>query len=975
MTARMCLGWVLGLTLMCHASLALAQTAQALQLVSPEEARALRRTLSAPVPEGANAEQLREHFVAKDAAARRLADSDSRMAVAQQAMEKLPHDGRWPSNLGVLLQAQGRWDESRRMYETAKERTPSALAKLYFESNLVNLLALRQSPEAENRLTQARMASLAALADKRLTPLERILMLRTLSSLAASEYALNLRRGRLAETLAAATEGEQRARAALEAALGLPTNQGRALDEQLATATDLAVAQKRLANVLRLLERDAEAQAVLEEHMRTIVRQPVHADFAAGAHHALALLRLAQRAFVEAEQQLRLSLQVLDRMGTPADATVRQERIADLVLALWAQGRAADARSTLDSFEQALAGSRNLSKLSQLALARGLVALGSDQPDRAAQAWAELVQAQQREYGAGHYLVAQAQGLQGAALWRSTEASKREQGTELLRSAVPDLLSPRNADQDTERGVRRMLRELILSAYVDAMTRRGGLSALWAMGVADGQRGQPGQGGGVTAQALADTALRAAANDPALSALVRQEQDARREMQAAEPLLQEVSPAEALPPEAAARLRARVSELSLLRQQVQQRLRERFPGYEQLVHPSLPDPAAVAQRLGRGEALVLLLPTTDALLAWTISADELPQFTRLDVSAATLKALVQRLRKGFDFAANGGRAPPFDSAAAQELYRRVLAPLEPRFRAAQQLIVSASGPLASAPLATLLTEPQGSGPPAWLVRRWAITQVPSVAAWLSLRQLPRSRPAPEALLAWGDPSFSSPLPARAMVRDAAAAARYSDLPALPETRDEILAIAKAVKADLERDLRVGSAATRDSVIEASRSGELAKKRIVVFATHGLVAGDLPGLKEPALAMAAPFKGADFSAGLLTLEDVLGLKLNADWVVLSACNTAASDGRSEDLLSGLARGFFYAGTRSVLVTQWAVETESAKLLTTRTFEHQARDPKASKAESLRQAMLSLMAQPAYAHPAFWAPYMLVGDGAR
>jgi CHAT domain-containing protein len=99
------------------------------------------------------------------------------------------------------------------------------------------------------------------------------------------------------------------------------------------------------------------------------------------------------------------------------------------------------------------------------------------------------------------------------------------------------------------------------------------------------------------------------------------------------------------------------------------------------------------------------------------------------------------------------------------------------------------------------------------------------------------------------------------------------------------------------------------------------------------------------------------------------------VVLSACNTAAGDGRAEEMLSGLARGFFYAGSRSVLVTQWAVETESAKRLTTATFEHQARHATASKAESLRQAMLQVMAQPAYAHPTFWAPYILVGDGAR
>ena len=140
--------------------------------------------------------------------------------------------------------------------------------------------------------------------------------------------------------------------------------------------------------------------------------------------------------------------------------------------------------------------------------------------------------------------------------------------------------------------------------------------------------------------------------------------------------------------------------------------------------------------------------------------------------------------------------------------------------------------------------------------------------------------------------------------------------------------------------------------------------------------DLPNLSQPALALASSnADAANPLAPLLTLDDVLTLKLNADWVVLSACNTAAADGRAEEALSGLARGFFYAGARSLLVTHWAVEGESAKALTTATFEHYSANPQAPKAESLRQAMLKVMATPAFAHPAYWAPYALVGDGGR
>jgi CHAT domain-containing protein len=113
-------------------------------------------------------------------------------------------------------------------------------------------------------------------------------------------------------------------------------------------------------------------------------------------------------------------------------------------------------------------------------------------------------------------------------------------------------------------------------------------------------------------------------------------------------------------------------------------------------------------------------------------------------------------------------------------------------------------------------------------------------------------------------------------------------------------------------------------------------------------------------------------------------MNADWVVLSACNTATGDGYSSEAVSGLGRAFFYAGTRALLVTNWPVETVSARLLTTELFLRQAEQPALSRAQALRSAMLSVMQQKAlnertgkpdysYAHPLFWAPYALVGDG--
>ena len=114
-------------------------------------------------------------------------------------------------------------------------------------------------------------------------------------------------------------------------------------------------------------------------------------------------------------------------------------------------------------------------------------------------------------------------------------------------------------------------------------------------------------------------------------------------------------------------------------------------------------------------------------------------------------------------------------------------------------------------------------------------------------------------------------------------------------------------------------------------------------------------------------------------------MDADWVVLSACNTGAGDGAGAEAFSGLGRAFFYAGTRAILLSNWPVESSSARLLTTGVFKRQADNPAMSRAEALRQSMLALIdgkgfIDPAaknvvstFAHPIFWAPFTLLGDG--
>jgi CHAT domain-containing protein len=204
-------------------------------------------------------------------------------------------------------------------------------------------------------------------------------------------------------------------------------------------------------------------------------------------------------------------------------------------------------------------------------------------------------------------------------------------------------------------------------------------------------------------------------------------------------------------------------------------------------------------------------------------------------------------------------------------------------------------------------------------------------------------------------------------------ARLADaLPQLPDTADELNAVAKDLGVAAS-DIHLGEDASETTVKRAP----LADYGIVYFATHGLVAGDVKGVAEPSLVLSIPKVPSEFDDGLLTASEVAQLKLNADWVVLSACNTIAGDKPGAEALSGLARSFFYAGARALLVSHWAVNSEAATRLSISTFDRLKADPKLGRAEALRQAMLAYLndtSSPRNAYPAFWAPFALIGEGA-
>ena len=174
----------------------------------------------------------------------------------------------------------------------------------------------------------------------------------------------------------------------------------------------------------------------------------------------------------------------------------------------------------------------------------------------------------------------------------------------------------------------------------------------------------------------------------------------------------------------------------------------------------------------------------------------------------------------------------------------------------------------------------------------------------------------------------------------------------------------------------------DATETAVKQAKLDQYRIIYFATHGLVSGDLEGFAkskaEPALALTIPDNPNDFDDGLLSTSEIAQLKLDADWVVLSACNTAAEEKPGAEALSGLARAFFYAGARSLVVSHWSVNDQATAQLMIEMFQGASRNPNLSHAEALQQSILRFIESAKSdneAHPRFWAPFVVVGEPAK
>jgi CHAT domain-containing protein len=429
---------------------------------------------------------------------------------------------------------------------------------------------------------------------------------------------------------------------------------------------------------------------------------------------------------------------------------------------------------------------------------------------------------------------------------------------------------------------------------------------------------------------------------------------------------------------------------------------------------------------------------------WVVTKSDV-RWLRSELGTAALQREVAALRCGLDARAwdgkgaqlcadllklppgkmpEDGQALPFDPARAHALYASLLGGARDLIKG-KHLLVVPSGALTTLPFQVLVTEVPASSDLAkarWLIRDHAIAVLPSAASLVALRHTSKPLTAAKPMLGFANPLLdgdqkdpkygawykhqaerardhtgcaATPKQITAALRTVGRSAtpvpqtaRLADLAhirmqtPLPETADEVCEVARAVGADVT-EMRIGARATETEIKRLSAAGDLAGYRIVHFATHGLLAGQLRGTREPGLIMTPPAKASLEDDGYLSGSEIAGLKLDADWVILSACNTAggAGEGEAAEALSGLARMFLYAGGRALLVSHWEVDSHAAVKLVTTAIDALAKDKRLGRAEALRRAMLAAMADttrpanwtPAW-HPSVWAPFVVVGEGA-
>jgi len=427
-----------------------------------------------------------------------------------------------------------------------------------------------------------------------------------------------------------------------------------------------------------------------------------------------------------------------------------------------------------------------------------------------------------------------------------------------------------------------------------------------------------------------------------------------------------------------ARLDKTIAETEQSRQEAEEGADAASPEYQQLVSAGATLPEL--QKLLRPKEALLLYFMDDASTHAVLVGHDFARFYRVGLGSSELADKVVALRKTIIIPEDTGKLPDFDVAGAHELYEALLGPAAADLGRLDKLVVAPSGRLNSLPFEVLVTDavkPVTDGNYAsvpFLITKVAVSYTPSAKNLFVQRRNVKPSGAAKPYIGFGDfkPATKAQLAASFPPSSCGADLdELSQLPPLEGTRKEVAYVGSSIFHVPESDTVLGAAFTKARL----EKGDLRGFRIVHLATHALLSTDLSCRHEATIVVSPDPTAANADSAFLGTSEILGLRLDANLIVLSACNTGSD--ASGDSLSGLARSFFYAGARGLLVTHWELSDGSGPLLTALTLREPATE--GDSATALQHAKLSVLHDVSarygveYSHPFHWAAFVLVGDG--
>lgn len=619
-------------------------------------------------------------------------------------------------------------------------------------------------------------------------------------------------------------------------------------------------------------------------------------------------------------------------------------------------------------------------------------------------------------FGGSHTNTAMAKGVLALVKSRSGD---NNQATELYESIIPVFVKSRDGDAISGSDTQKM--RLIIESYINLLAneyksgnKKAAARAFYISQLIQGKDVQ---------NAVASSAARASIKDPELVKLVYQEQNTLKKIEAGyNKIVTNSSIANDKSKSLVKDTKSTIDQLVKAREAILLEINNRFPDYANLVRSKPVEIEKIKSVLSQDESLLVTYSGTSDIYTWTVLPDGRVHFHSAKISKDELNQKVATLRKALDLQVDSvKKVPVYDVELAHEFYNNILRPSAHLWRQSKTMVVISDGALSSVPFSTFVIEAPRKikhrkklffseyRNVSWLARKYATSYVPSVSTLLNLRKLKIQKKPTLDFAGFGNPIFntksitlasaSGALKSRGVTKlhmrglrktksgsldsKNISTSQLEMLVSLPETADEVLKVAHALNVSRKGNVFLGNAANEKRV----KNMDLKNRRVIMFATHALLPGDLDGLVQPAIALTSPTvaKGTGKNDGLLTMGEVMGLELNADWVVLSACNTGGASGKGAAAVSGLGQAFFYAGARSLLVSHWPVETTSAKEITTGLFDLQTKNKSLTRATALNLTINKLIDSKtfkdakgdsvyAYSHPVFWAPFTVVGDGA-